>query len=165
MGSSAGDAAAPAPAFRAVARVQSLAVGVFFVFVQIAAAAVLQVYSFEIAAVVVAQVSVSVQSSYILCSGLAFIRIAGTCHLGSLAFREQASSACCLMSTQIPSIAKIIVALDELYSVAPRKTELVWTSGREIVYKEICQSSNFIVAPSSACHGQQSRSILQSSLC
>ena len=63
-------------------------------------------------------------------------------------FREQACGSSIQMSSQIPSIAKVIIALNELNFVASSKTQFVGASGCEIICNGGYQSSLFCSRPS-----------------
>lgn len=53
--------------------------------------------------------------------------------MDSITFREEASVARLGVLAQIPAIAKVVVALDQLYAVAAGETELVGAAGLEFV--------------------------------
>lgn len=126
----------PACAVRAVARFRALAAAVSFVrFVvaRTAAAAARRACSSEIVAVRVAQVSELVRSSCRLCQLSAFILISVICSGESHTFGKQAGHASRLMSSQVPSITKVIIPLDQLDSVAACKTKFVRAPCRKVI--------------------------------
>lgn len=53
--------------------------------------------------------------------------------LHSLTFREQACGSSIQMPSKIPSITKVVIALNELDFIASSKTQLVGTSGCKVV--------------------------------